>query len=93
METDMNKDTSKLPGRSSKHSLGTIQDLMKRQSRLSDGFEDLVDAEKEMVTDELAQVKSVAKFVKANWKTIAPAVAVLGLGAYLLKGRNLLSKK
>jgi hypothetical protein len=92
MEPTMNREISKLNGKA-KHTLGTIQDVIKTQPNLKRGLEDIVESERDMFEGEISRVKSLAKYVRSNWKTVLPAIAALGVGAYFLKGKSKIKVK
>ena len=69
-------------------SIGTLQDIVENQPTLKKSLQHVVDTEKDIFDQGMEQVSEVAKYVKANWKIVVPALAALGVGAFLLRGQS-----
>ena len=71
-----------------KATLNSIQDLIDNQPNLKAGLEEVVNAEKKIFDAGSKQVMEVAKYLKANWKIVVPALAALGVGAHIMTSRK-----
>jgi hypothetical protein len=69
-----------------KTSLGTLQALIEGQPDLKAGLKQMIAAEKHIYDVSSKQVVRMAKYLKAHWKTVVPALVLLGVGASLLRG-------
>ena len=98
MQTTMNTNKSKLNGKLNgklKSTFGAIQNIVDAQPKMKENFKAMLKTEGQLVESGVKQVSSLSKYVKANWKTIVPTLAAIGVGAYFLKGRSVqkLTKK
>jgi hypothetical protein len=81
MATRTKKASGKMPA-----SLGTIKDIVESQPKLKEGLEHVMDAKSEWLEEGTKQISNVGQFLARNWKTIVPAIAAVGIGAYFLTG-------
>jgi hypothetical protein len=72
---------------SSKHAMRGLDEAMDLGGDLLGDVEEFTHSEKNMLGDEVGQVKKVFGFVRSHWKTVLPAVAAIGLGAYVVRAK------
>ena len=70
-------------GRSNGRGESKLQELIKKTPNLKRDLEALINEERDVIEEGSEQVKRLYQYLKSNWKTVMPALAVLGVGAFL----------